>query len=163
MPATGSRTHDVIVLGTGMAGTTIAAVLARHGADVLMLERHAHPRFAIGESMLPQSALWLWMLGRRFDVEQIGHLSHLDTIMAHVSPRSGLKRTFGFAYHRDGRAADPAQTHRLIPPDLPFVQESHLLREDSDLYRACGVGSGFVKCAAHRHGVGSRFWSRCRH
>lgn len=129
-----SPTHDVIVLGTGMAGTTIAAVLARHGADVLMLERHAHPRFAIGESMLPQAALWMWMLARRFDVEQIGHLSHLDTIMAHVSSRSGLKRTFGFAYHHDGRAADPARTHKLIPPDLPFVQEAHLLREDSDLY-----------------------------
>jgi FADH2 O2-dependent halogenase len=134
MRPTSSPTHDVIVLGTGMAGTTIAAVLARHGAKVLMLERHAHPRFAIGESMLPQAALWLWMLARRFDVDQIGHLSHLDAIMAHVSPRSGLERTFGFAYHHNGRTADPAQTHKLIPPNLPFVQEAHLLREDSDHY-----------------------------
>ncbi len=136
--------HDVIVLGTGIAGTAIAAVLARHGARVLMLEKHAHPRFAIGESMLPQSALWLWMLARRFDVDELGHLSHLDTIVSRVSARSGLKRTFGFAYHDAGRPADPAQTHKLIPPDLPFVQEAHLLREDSDAY---------VLHAAIRHGA----------
>lgn len=128
------RDHDVIVLGTGMAGTAIACILARRGASVMMLERNTHPRFAIGESMLPQSAMWLWMLARRFDVPEIGRLSDFDSILSHVSPRCGLKRTFGFVYHHEGRDNDPGESHKLIPPDLPFVQESHLLREDSDAY-----------------------------
>ncbi|MDW8245690.1 MAG: NAD(P)/FAD-dependent oxidoreductase [Sandaracinaceae bacterium] len=45
--------HDVIVIGGGPAGATVAALLAKSGADVLLLERECFPRFHIGESLLP--------------------------------------------------------------------------------------------------------------
>ncbi|HET7705315.1 MAG TPA: NAD(P)/FAD-dependent oxidoreductase [Thermoanaerobaculia bacterium] len=45
--------HDVIVIGGGPAGSTAAALLARKGFSVLLLERERFPRFQIGESLLP--------------------------------------------------------------------------------------------------------------
>jgi flavin-dependent dehydrogenase len=43
---------DVLVIGAGPAGSVAAALLARRGHEVLVLERQKFPRFSIGESML---------------------------------------------------------------------------------------------------------------
>ncbi len=45
--------YDVIIAGGGPAGTTAATLLAQYGHSVLLIERDIHPRFHIGESMLP--------------------------------------------------------------------------------------------------------------
>lgn len=44
---------DLIVVGGGPAGSVLAALVARTGARVLLLERAYHPRYLIGESLLP--------------------------------------------------------------------------------------------------------------
>jgi halogenation protein CepH len=43
----------VAVIGGGPAGATAAAILARHGAEVVVLEKHRFPRHHIGESLQP--------------------------------------------------------------------------------------------------------------
>jgi flavin-dependent dehydrogenase len=45
--------YDVVVVGGGPAGTTCANLLTAHGHDVLLVEKARHPRFCIGESLLP--------------------------------------------------------------------------------------------------------------
>jgi flavin-dependent dehydrogenase len=50
---------DVAVIGAGPAGAIAAALLARAGRSVLVLERQHFPRFSIGESLLPQSMAYL--------------------------------------------------------------------------------------------------------
>ena len=47
--------YDVIVVGGGPAGTTFAHLMRRSGHEVLLVERERHPRFCIGESLLPGS------------------------------------------------------------------------------------------------------------
>ncbi|MFZ4698600.1 MAG: NAD(P)/FAD-dependent oxidoreductase, partial [Candidatus Methylumidiphilus sp.] len=55
--------YDVVVAGGGPAGSTAATLLAQHGHTVLLLERDKHPRFHIGESMLPFSEPVVQRLG----------------------------------------------------------------------------------------------------
>jgi 2-polyprenyl-6-methoxyphenol hydroxylase-like FAD-dependent oxidoreductase len=49
----GLQKCDVLVIGGGPAGSTIAALLARKGRHVVLLEKDRLPRFHIGESLLP--------------------------------------------------------------------------------------------------------------
>lgn len=47
------KQHDVVVLGGGPAGSTVATLLASQGFDVVVVEKEHFPRFHIGESLLP--------------------------------------------------------------------------------------------------------------
>jgi len=47
------KQYDVIIAGGGPAGSTAATLLAQYGYQVLLLEQGIHPRFHIGESMMP--------------------------------------------------------------------------------------------------------------
>ena len=125
---------DVAILGAGIGGTMLAAILARQGKRVLVLEKGSHPRFAVGEALLPQSTLWMWILAQRFDVPEIQHLTRLDSIYQHVGPTCGIKRALGFLYHEDGQRQDPLKSNLLIAPSTPLTSESHLFRQDIDLY-----------------------------
>jgi len=129
-----SERFDVVILGAGLGGTMLAAILARQGRRVLVLEKGSHPRFAVGEALLPQSTLWMWILAQRFDVPEIQHLTRLESIYEHVAPTCGVKRSLGFLYHEEGRRQDPRQSNLLIAPSTPLTRESHLFRQDIDLY-----------------------------
>ena len=63
---------DVLVIGGGPAGTTAATLLARRGWKVVLLEKGAHPRFHIGESLLPMNLPILERLGVLEQVREIG-------------------------------------------------------------------------------------------
>jgi FADH2 O2-dependent halogenase len=135
---------DVAVLGSGLGGAMLAAILAKQGHSVLLLEKGTHPRFAVGEAMLPQSSMLMWILGERFGVPEIQHLSNSLSIRQHVSVSCGVKRTIGFLYHEEGERQNPAHSHLLVPPATPLFSESHLFRQDVDLY---------MVNAAIRHGA----------
>jgi flavin-dependent dehydrogenase len=63
---------DVAVIGAGPAGAVAAALLARAGRSVLVLERQHFPRFSIGESLLPQSMTYLEEAGMLQAVVEAG-------------------------------------------------------------------------------------------
>lgn len=64
--------YDVLVIGGGPGGTTSATVLAEQGYDVLLMEKDQHPRFHIGESLLPANMPLFRRLGVMDQVKCIG-------------------------------------------------------------------------------------------
>ncbi|MFE5584813.1 NAD(P)/FAD-dependent oxidoreductase [Kitasatospora sp. NPDC056531] len=125
--------YDVVILGSGIAGSTLGAVLARNGVKVLLADAGTHPRFAVGESMIPQLVAWLQVIAERYDVPELDALTDATTINEKVSNTFGRKRHFGFMLHRPGQEPDPAQAHQFVIPDA-LTSASHLFRQDSDAY-----------------------------
>lgn len=63
---------DVLVIGGGPAGSTVATLLARKGWKVSVLEKARHPRFHIGESLLPANLPLFDELGVAAEVRAVG-------------------------------------------------------------------------------------------
>lgn len=91
---------DVLVIGGGPAGSTAAALLAERGRHVVMLEKETHPRFHIGESLLPRNMAIFDRLGVRQAVEAIGVFKPGAEF---VLDEAGRSQTFRFADSIDQR------------------------------------------------------------
>ncbi len=85
---------DILVIGGGPAGSTAAALLAERGHDVVLIEKERHPRFHIGESLLPRNTAILDRLGLRDRIAAIGvHKPGAEF----VSDATGKEVQFSFA------------------------------------------------------------------
>lgn len=85
---------DVLVIGGGPAGSTVATLLAEKGYRVTLLEKTRHPRFHIGESLLPANLPLFERLGVGDEVRAIGIEKHGAEF---VSPWHDHPQTYHFA------------------------------------------------------------------
>ncbi|MFL6136224.1 MAG: tryptophan 7-halogenase [Frankiaceae bacterium] len=125
--------HDVVILGSGLAGTILAACLARGGASVLVLDAGSHPRFAIGESTIPYTSMMMRLVSERYGVPEIKWLATFESVQSKVTTSCGIKRNFGFLYHREGERQDPREAHQFPIPKITHT-ENHFFRQDVDAW-----------------------------
>src|ERR1700689_111626 len=88
------RKSDVLIIGGGPAGSTAAITLAEQGYQVVLLEKAHHPRFHIGESLLPANLPLFQRLGGAEKIRAIGMEKRGAEF---VSPWHGRGETFLFA------------------------------------------------------------------
>ena len=92
-PATAQT--DVLIIGGGPAGSSAAIVLRERGHRVVQLEKSRHPRFHIGESLLPANLPLFERLGV---AEQVSAIGMQKWGAEFVSPwHGGRGETFNFA------------------------------------------------------------------
>jgi FADH2 O2-dependent halogenase len=130
---TTNQLYDVIILGTGFGGAVLSTILAKHGKRVLMIERNPHPRFAIGESTIPQLSMSMRILAIRHGIPELDHMTSARRIREHIGSTCGVKRNFGFVYHRPG---EPQRAHECnqVGANHGDDSESHLMRQDIDAH-----------------------------
>lgn len=132
MPAEVSEPFDVAIVGGGPAGATVGTFLAQQGRQVALFEKARHPRFHIGESLLPRNLPILERLGVADKVAAIGvHKPGAELI----SPDHDERQIFGF-----GEALRPE-------PNFAYQVERAMFDEIlSDNARESGV-SVFENCS----------------
>lgn len=65
---------DVVVIGGGPAGSIAATLLAQKGYEVVLLERERHPRYRVGESLIPHFWKYCDMVGVSEKIEADGFI-----------------------------------------------------------------------------------------
>jgi flavin-dependent dehydrogenase len=92
---------DVLVIGGGPAGCTVAPLLAEKGHKVVVLEKAHHPRFHVGESLLPANLPLFERLGVAEEVKAIGMVKRAAEFVSFVDNK---EQVFPFAEAWDGKS-----------------------------------------------------------
>jgi tetracycline 7-halogenase / FADH2 O2-dependent halogenase len=150
---------DLAIVGSGFAGSLLALVGRRIGKSVLLLEKGAHPRFAIGESSSPLANVLLEEIATRWNLPRLRPLATWGAWRrAYPELACGLKRGFSFFHHADGLPFGnaPDRSDQLLVAASPNdeVGDTHWYRPDLDLFlvnEAAAAGVHYVDRAALGH------------
>ena len=105
--------YDVAIIGSGIAGSTLGAILARHGLKVIIFEAKSHPRFAIGESMILETSEMLRSMAEIYSVPELAYFSS-ENYFSHIGTSHGVKRHFSYLYHSENQYQNPAHSLQAV-------------------------------------------------
>ncbi|MDP8242851.1 MAG: NAD(P)/FAD-dependent oxidoreductase [Candidatus Hinthialibacter antarcticus] len=107
---TSTNDFDALIIGAGPAGASAAAVLAKSGRRVMVLEKEKFPRYHIGESLLPYCYFPLERLGVLDKIKQAGYTNKYS--VQFVNPMGKLSAPFYFEQHMEHEASRTWQVPR---------------------------------------------------
>jgi flavin-dependent dehydrogenase len=135
---------DVVVMGGGPAGSTAATLLAERGHRVVLLEKESHPRFHIGESLLPANVPLFEKLGVAGEMAAIGMEKFGATF---VSPWHDKTAGFEFKDATDPTMPKAYQVRRSEFDEILFRRARGVVMEARENCRVRDVDLGDRKRA----------------
>lgn len=135
---------DFAILGSGFASSLCAAILAKNGRSVVVLDRGKHPRFAIGESTTPAADFLLHHLAIQYGLSELIPLTRYGSWTdQYPDIRCGCKRGFSYVWHGDGSQYAATADHKN---ELMVTANASREVADTQWYRP-DVDSFFLKVA----------------
>src|SRR5262249_47688876 len=122
---------DVAILGNGLSGSMLGTILGKKGVSIVLIDAEQHPRFAVGESTIPHTSLIVSILAEKYDLPELEHVVDKERLAKHVCTTCGIKRHFGYVYHRPGRPYDRREGFQF---GTSARDENHWFRQDIDAY-----------------------------
>ncbi len=123
--------YDVAIIGSGISGSTLGAILARHGLRAIIFEAGVHPKFAVGESMILETSETMRAMAELFDVPELAFFSS-ENYFSQIGTSHGIKRHFSYLHHSEGQPQDLRRSLQAVIPQRPHGYELHIHRQDSD-------------------------------
>ncbi|MGE3539713.1 MAG: NAD(P)/FAD-dependent oxidoreductase [Candidatus Tectimicrobiota bacterium] len=123
------NSYDVLIVGGGPAGSTVATVLARQGLRVAVCERERFPRFHVGESLLPANLPLFERLGCAEAIRQAGFLVKPGaSFFDEYEGRGGSTFTF------EPTSFQPAFAYNVVRADFDHVLLKHAAQAGAAIY-----------------------------
>jgi tetracycline 7-halogenase / FADH2 O2-dependent halogenase len=128
-----NKHYDIAIIGSGIAGSCLATILAKRGKKVIVFEARNHPRFAIGESMILETSETLRAMAQFYDIPELAYYSS-ENYLPLIGYSHGIKRHFSFLHHTDGEYQNKERAFQAVIPNQPHGHELHLFRQDTDQF-----------------------------
>ena len=133
-PANPALDCDVLIIGGGPGGSTAAAKLAQMGHRVVLADKDQHPRFHIGESLLPANLPLFDELGVGDEIKAIGMYK---PGVEFVSPAHDFrKQRFYFANAWDKSMPSAYQVRRS---EFDHILLNNAARKGCDVHEGCRI------------------------
>jgi flavin-dependent dehydrogenase len=122
--------YDVIVMGGGPAGSTIASILAREGRSVVLFEKERFPRHHIGESLMTDTYFTFERMGLLEKLKASPFIRKYSVQFANPAGKESRPFYFFEALHHES-----AVTWQVTRSEFDLMLIEHAADQGADVYQ----------------------------
>jgi geranylgeranyl reductase family protein len=122
--------YDVIVIGGGPAGSSVASILAREGRSVVLFEKERFPRHHIGESLMTDTYFTFERMGLLEKMKNSPFVRKYSVQFANPAGRESRPFYFFEAFHHESSV-----TWQITRSEFDLMLIEHAAEQGADIHQ----------------------------